>query len=186
MSKKYKCVSDLIKSMDLPKEQRQEQIDYINQRRLSRLLTVMRSQQGMNQQQAAERCGCGQSKISKLEYKEDRKITIGELLDYSNALGLEMSVLFLPKKMKIVDRVKLHAFQIEELLQRLVKLSKGDKQMERAAAAFHSECLVNMFSIVGKSQKAIRPRREKELTVVGPQEIKQMIEKECRGDSNYE
>lgn len=179
MSKKFKRVSDVIKSMDLPKEQKQEQIDYINTRRLSRLLTVMRSQQGMNQQQAAEQCGCTQSRISKLEYKEDRKITIGELLDYSDALGLEMSVVFLPKKMKIVDRVKLHAFQIEQLLQRLVKLSKGDKQMEKAATAFHNECLVNMLTIIGKSHKSIRPRKEKELSVIGPQEIEQMIEEEC-------
>ena len=178
MNKKYKSVSDLIKSMDLPKERQQEQIDYINARRLSRLLTVMRSQQGMNQQQASEKCGCSQSRISKLEYKEDRKITIGELLDYSDALGMDMSVMFIPKKLKIVDRVKMHAFQIEQLLQRLVKLSKGDKKMEKAATAFHSECLVNMLSIVGNSQKAIRPSKEKELTVVGPQDIEQMIEGE--------
>lgn len=181
MNKKYKSVSDLIKSMDLPKERQQEQIDYINARRLSRLLTVMRSQQGMNQQQAAEKCGCTQSRISKLEYKEDRKITIGELLDYSDALGLDLSVMFLPKKMKIVDRVKLHAFRIEQLLQRLVKLSKGDKKMEKAAASFHGECLVNLLSIVGNSQKAIRPKKGKELTVVGPQDIEQIIEEECVG-----
>ena len=181
MNKKYKSVSDLIKSMDLPKERQQEQIDYINARRLSRLLTVMRAQKGMNQQQAAEKCGCTQSRISKLEYKEDRKITIGELLDYSDALDLEMSVIFLPKKMKIVDRVKMHAFQIEQLLRRLVRLSKGDKKMEKAAASFHGECLGNLLSIVGNSQKAIRPSKEKELTVVGPQDIEQMIEEECVG-----
>lgn len=181
MNKKYNSIADLIKSMDLPKEQKKEHVDYINARRLSRLLTVMRSQQGMNQQQAAKKCGCTQSRISKLEYKEDRRITIGELLDYSDALGLEMSLLFLPKKMKIVDRVKLHAFQIEQLLQRLVKLSKDDKKMEKAVSSFHNECLVNMLSIIGKSRKAIRPRKEKELTVVGPQEIEQMIEEECVG-----
>lgn len=181
MGKKYKSVSDLIKSMDLPKEQKQQQVDYINQRRLSRLLTVMRVQQGMNQREAAEKCGCSQSKISKLEYKEDRKITIGELLDYSDALDLEMSVVFLPKKMKIVDRVKLHALQIEQLLQRLVKLSKGDRQMEKAVTAFHNECLVNMFSIIGRSKKSIRTRKDKGLTVLGPQEIDQMIEGEHAG-----
>ena len=107
MNKKYKNVSDLIKSMDLPEERKKEQIDYINARRLSRLLTVMRVKKGMNQKKAAEKCGCTQSRISKLEYKEDRKITIGELLDYSNALGLDLSVHFTPKKMKIVDRLSL-------------------------------------------------------------------------------
>lgn len=181
MSETFKNVADLIKSMDLPEERKKEQIDYINARRLSRLLTVMRVKKGMNQQQAAEKCGCTQSRISKLEYKEDRKITIGELLDYSDALDLDLSVMFLPKKMRIVDRVKLHAFQIEQLLQRLVKLSKGDKKMGKAVSAFHNECLVNMLSIVGKSKKAIRPRKERELTVVGPQEIEQMIEEKGVG-----
>lgn len=181
MNRKYKSVTDLIKSMDLPGEQKREQIEYINERQLSRLLTVMRSQKGMSQQQAAEKCGCTQSRISKLEYKEDRKITIGELLDYSDALGLDLSVQFTPKKMKIVDRVKMHAFQIEQQLQRLVKLSKGDKEMEKAVRGFHNECLTNMFSIIGKSQKSIRLAKEKELTVVGPADIEQMLEEEGIG-----
>ncbi len=178
MSKKYKNVNDLIKSMDLPKEQQQEQIDYINRRQLSRLLTVMRSQKGMNQQKAAEKCGCTQSRISKLEYKEDRKITIGELLDYSDALDMEMSVVFLPKKLRIVDHVKLHAAQIEHLLRHLVRLSKGDETMEKAVNAFHGECLVNMLSIIGKSQKSLRPRKKQELNVIGPLEVEQFIEEE--------
>lgn len=181
MNKKYKTVSDLIKSMDLPEKQKKEHVDYINARRLSRLLTVMRAKNGLNQKQAAEKCGCTQSRISKLEYKEDRKITIGELLDYSDALGLDLSVQFTPKKMKIVDRVKMHTFQIEQQLQRLVKLSKGDQEMEKAVSGFHNECLTNMLSIIGKSQKAIRPAKEKELTVVGPAEIEQMIEEEGVG-----
>lgn len=179
--KKHNSIASLIQSMDLPEEQKKEHVDYINARRLSRLLTVMRAQKGMNQQQAAEKCGCTQSRISKLEYKEDRKITIGELLDYSDALGLEMSVLFLPKKMKLVDRVKLHAFQIEQLLQQLVKLSKGDKKMEKAATGFHSECLANMLAIIGTSKKSIRPRKDKELTIVGPPEIEQILEEESIG-----
>jgi predicted XRE-type DNA-binding protein len=178
MSKKHRSVSDLIKSMDLPKEQKQEQIDYINSRRLSRLLAVMRTQKGMNQQKAAEKCGCTQSRISKLEYKEDRKVSIGELLDYSDALDMEMSVVFLPKKLRIVDHVKLHAAQIEHLLKRLVSLSQGDKAMAKAVGAFHSECLVNMLSIIGKSQKSMRPRKKHSLNVIGPQEVEQFIEEE--------
>jgi len=178
MSKKYKSVAELIKSMDLSKEQKQEQIDYLNRRTLSRLLTVMRSQKGMNQQEAAEKCGCTQSRISKLEYKEDRKVTIGELLDYSDALDLELSVVFLPKKLRIVDRVKVHAAQIEHLLRHLVKMSKGDRKMEKAVNNFHRECMVNMMAIIEKSQKSLRPRKKKKLTVIGPPEVEQLIEEE--------
>jgi predicted XRE-type DNA-binding protein len=178
MSKKYKNVNDLIQSMDLPEAQKKEQVDYINNRRLSRLLTVMRSQKGMSQREAAQKCECTQSRISKLEYKEDRKITIGELLDYSDALDLEMSLVFLPKKLRIVDRVKLHAAQIEYLLHRLVSLSKGDDAMGKAVDAFHNECLVNMFSIIEKSKKAMRIRKEKGFTVIGPPEVEHLIEKE--------
>ena len=178
MNKKYKSVNDLIKSMDLPQDQQQEQIEYINSRHLSRILTLMRTQKGMNQQAAAEKCGCTQSRISKMEYKEDRKITIGELLDYSDALDMEMSLVFLPKKLRIVDHVKLHAAQIENLLKRLVSLSRGDKAMAKAINSFHSECLTNMLSIIGKSQKSMRPRKKHELNVIGPQEVEQLIEEE--------
>ncbi len=178
MSKRYGNVVDVLQSMDIPEDQKKRQAEYIKARQLSRLLTVMRSHKKMSQKQAAEKTGWSQGRVSKLETKEDRQIAVGDLLDYSNALGLEMSIVFLPQGMKIVDRVKLHAFEIIKLLQRLVKLSKGDGAMGKAVHQFHDECLNNLIGMIDDSQKSIRTRPEKELRVIGPAQIEQMIEDE--------
>ncbi len=178
MAKRYTSVTDILKSMDIPAAQKKRQVEYLKARQLSRLLTVMRSQKKMSQKQASEQMGWSQGRVSKLETKEDRQISVGDLLDYSNALGLDMSIMFLPHKMRLVDRVKIHAFEIKELLQRLVKLSAGDKGMEKAADLFHDECLVNMIGMIDDSQKSIPRRSKKELIVIGPPQVEQMIEEE--------
>lgn len=178
MAKRYSSVADVLKSMDLPDNQKKRQVEYIKARQLSRLLTVMRAQKKLSQKQAAEKLGWTQGRISKLETKEDRKISVGDLLDYSDALGIEMSLVFLPKKMKIVDRVKMHAFEMVSLLQRLVKLSKGDRKMEQGVVHFHDECINNLIQMIEASQEKIRSKAKKELRVIGPPQVEQMIEKE--------
>lgn len=178
MAKRYTNVADVLKSMDLPEAQKKRQTEYIKARQLSRMLTVMRAQKKMSQKQAAEKLGWSQGRISKLETKEDRQISIGDLLDYSDTLGMEMSLVFLPRGMKIVDRIKIYAFEMIKLLQRLVKLSKGDGEMERGVHQFHDECINNLIRMIDDSQKTLRLKARRELTVIGPPQVEQMIEKE--------
>jgi transcriptional regulator with XRE-family HTH domain len=178
MAKRYASVTDVLHSMDIPDEQKKRQADYIKARQLSRLLTVMRSQKKMSQIQAAEKLGWSQGRVSKLETKADRDVSVGDLLDYSNALDLEMSIVFLPRGMKIVDRIKIHALEMVKLLQRLVKLSKGDGEMEQAVHRLHDECLNNLINLVGDSQKSMCIKPRKELTVIGPSQVGQMIDEE--------
>lgn len=178
MTKRYANVAGVLQSMDIPEEQKKRQVEYIKTRQLSRMLSVMRSQKQMSQTQAAEKLGWSQGRVSKLETKEDRAVSVGDLLDYANTLDLEMSIIFLPRGMKIVDRIKIHAFEMLRLLQRLVKLSKGNDGMEQAVHHFHDECMNNLISMVDGSQKSMRFRPRKELTVIGPSQVVQMIEDE--------
>lgn len=176
MGKRYGNVVDVLQSMDIPEDQKKRQADYIKARQLSRLLTVMRSQKQLSQTQAAEKLGWSQGRVSKLETKEDRQIAVGDLLDYSNALDLEMSIVFLPRGMRIVDRVKIYAFEMVKLLRYLVRISKGDGEMERGVHQFHDECLANLTRLVGNSQRSIKPTQD--LTVIGPAQMKQIIDQE--------
>jgi transcriptional regulator with XRE-family HTH domain len=178
MNKRYDNVADLLQSMDLPEAQKKRQAKYIKARQISRLLTVIRAQKGMSQKSAAEKLDWSQGRVSKLETKEDRQVSVGDLLDYSDALGMEMSLVFLPKRMKIVDRVKIHAFEMFKLLQRLVKLSKGDHKMEQGVDQFHDECMNNLIRMIDDSQKTLSAKTKRELTVIGPPQMEQMMEKE--------
>jgi transcriptional regulator with XRE-family HTH domain len=178
MTKRYDNVTDVLKSMKLPEAQKKRQAAYIKSRQLSRLLTVMRAQKEMSQKEAAEKLTWSQGRVSKLESKEDRQISVGDLLDYSNALGMDMSLVFLPKRMRIVDRIKVHAFEMIELLQRLARLSKGDASMEQGVHQFHDECMGNLMHMLESSKKTMRAKSSKELTVIGPPQLEEMIEKE--------
>ena len=138
MNTRYGSVADVLNSMDIPEGQKKRQVEYIKARQLSRLLSVMRSQKKMSQTQAAEKLGWSQGRVSKLETKEDRVVSVGDLLDYANALDLEMSIVFLPRGMKIADQI----------------------------------------NMVGGSQKSMRISPRKELTVIGPSQVGQMIAEE--------
>ena len=168
MAKRYKNVAEMLQAMDLPADQKKRQIEYLHARRLSRMLTVMRVQKGLSQTQAAEKLDWSQGRVSKLEKKADCDISVGDLLDYANALGMQMSISFLPEKMKIVDQVKFHAGEMYKLLQQLVKLCKDDEAMAKGVDQFHDQCLVNLIGMVGSSKLSLRPAAKKEFTVIGP------------------
>jgi len=92
MSERYRNVNELIESIDMSAKQKQALKGFVDERSLSRSLTILRAKSGLNQKEVAERCGCTQSRISKLECKEDHKITVGELRDYLDSLGFDLQV----------------------------------------------------------------------------------------------
>lgn len=78
--------------MDLLEAQKKRQLEYLQDRRLSRALTVMRAQRKMTQEDAAEKLGWSQGRVSKLEMKADQDISIGDLADYVEAMGMQVSI----------------------------------------------------------------------------------------------
>ena len=169
MAKRYKNVAEMVQGMDLPPDQKKRQMEYLHARQLSRTLTVMRAQTGLSQVQVAEKLGWSQGRVSKLESKTDRDISVGDLLDYLKALDMQMTMTFLPEKTKIVDQVKFHAFEMQKLLQHLVKLCKGDEDMVKGVENFHDQCLVNLIGMVSGSKPGLRATTvKKDFTVVGP------------------
>lgn len=168
MAKRYKNVAAMVQGMDLPDDQKKRQTEYLHARRLSRMLTVMRAQKGLSQTQAADKLGWSQGRVSKLEKKADRDISVGDLLDYVKVLDMQMSMSFLPENAKIVDQVKFHAGEMYKLLQQLVKLCKDDEAMAKGVDQFHDQCLVNLIGMVGSSKLSLRPAAKKEFMVIGP------------------
>jgi hypothetical protein len=50
--------------------------------------------------------------------------------------------------------------------------------MEQGVAQFHDECMNNLIRMIDNSQKTLSPKAKRELTVIGPSQVEQMIEKE--------
>jgi transcriptional regulator with XRE-family HTH domain len=152
-NKQYDNVSDLIGDLiedgALANQIRQE----IGEQRLSTALFTMRTHQGMTQTDVAEKIGCSQSAVSKLEHATEDQITVGDLVRYSSALGLNLSIRF-TKNMTAVESVKHHFFQIKEHLDRLRDLAGDDGDMKRGVDRFYNEFLANVLRLyqAGKSE----------------------------------
>jgi transcriptional regulator with XRE-family HTH domain len=66
------------------------------ERELVKALTIARCRAGLTQEQLAEKMGCGQSKLSKLESGIDSDMRIGDILAYLKASGCRLKLSILP------------------------------------------------------------------------------------------
>ena len=71
-------------------------------------LCLMRTRAGLTQAQIAERIGCTQRRISKLEGSVDRDLSLGEIFDYVKATGSRVSI-GIGKSLALVPSVNAHA-----------------------------------------------------------------------------
>jgi|SRR5579872_5770753 len=68
----------------------------IAERELIKALTIARSRAGLTQEQLAEKMGCGQSKLSKLESGVDADMRLGDILAYLKAAGCSLKLSIVP------------------------------------------------------------------------------------------
>jgi transcriptional regulator len=61
-------------------------------RRIIKALLVLRVVRGWNQKDIADRLGCTQSRISKLESSADGDLRLADLRDYASALGQSVEI----------------------------------------------------------------------------------------------
>jgi transcriptional regulator with XRE-family HTH domain len=154
-------------------------------RQLIKALTVLRARAGLSQQELAERLGCTQSKVSKLESSDDADIRLGDLLAYTGAVRHEVRILLVPRGQRIVDEVRMHALIIQRLLDRIVRLAGDDGAMTEGLAAFLEEAALNLTRVVRKAAAALPPIPEEPsqaLQVEAPRMDEEDASRERTGD----
>ena len=92
MEKVYKSVTDMLKGLDVEKQFADQVNECIEERNLIRLLIALRCKAGITQKQLSEKMHCGQSRISRIENAKDRNLSLGDILDYAGALGLNVEL----------------------------------------------------------------------------------------------
>lgn len=156
---KYASVADMVRSVS---EDRQFADDFerrVNSRRLVKHLFALRSGKNMSQKDIAERVGCSQSRISKLESGNDEDLRLADLAAYLRALGLDLCLVFGQQDSTLVNKIKYHALAIKRLLTELGKLAQTDERIAEGVAGFHGEAFFNLIKIFRDSAKEL-PRRE--------------------------
>jgi transcriptional regulator with XRE-family HTH domain len=133
---------------------------HLKQRTLLHHLFGLRSSKGISQKTIAERMGCSQSRVSKLENGTDDELRLGELRSYAQALRLDMGLVFTKSGNTDVELIKAHAILIKRLLSRMCAFAKRDDDIADAFAAFLGEAFFNLVKMLQDSAKDVPPNAD--------------------------
>jgi transcriptional regulator with XRE-family HTH domain len=139
---------------------KQRALKTIRERQVSKLLFILRCKANLSQKEMAEKIGCTQSRISKIEGSRDEDLSVKDLLDYAKALKLRLEIGYGHPSFKLVDQIKFHAFKMKEGLERLCELAKDDPEMTEGVRKFFGEAFVNVLSLITESYKKL-PKKGK-------------------------
>ena len=173
MGKKYKSVSDVVKNLSGDKGFHDDFENQVFDKMLSKTLFAMRCSKGVTQAEMAEKMGCTQSRVSKLEHSGLDAIKVSDLVSYAEALDLQMSIAF-HEDMTSVDSVKFHAFEIKKHLDHLADLAHRDDDIFEGVKDFYNEYLLNILRLFKQSENKLTKKKTQKrdvLKVSAPSEI---------------
>ena len=90
MVKRYKNVVGLINALSSNEEHKEAIKNEIARKGLAKFLFALRCEHKLTQEELAERIGCTQSRISKIESSYDEDLSVKDFKDYGKALGLQL------------------------------------------------------------------------------------------------
>ena len=150
MGKRYDSVPELVRDLTDDEVFLENLEEGISRKAVAKKLFSMRCADGVTQKEMAERLGCTQSKISKIENADSGSIKLGDLIAYAHALDLQLSIAFHEGR-TAVECVKFHAFQIKKHLDYLAKLADRDDKILEGVSDFYAETLYNFLRLFEKS-----------------------------------
>jgi len=151
MGTKYKNVLEMVKGISKDDTFKELATKEIKGKTLAKFLFYLRCDHNLSQKQLAEKIGCTQSRISKIESALDKNLTIQDLLDYAKALNLHLEIGYRHPSVRIVDLIKYHAFKIKAYLNQLSHFAKEDEVLKESIGKFHLEALFNIGKIISDS-----------------------------------
>jgi len=131
----------------------------IRQSSLVSMLVEMRLDKQITQEQVAKSMGCDASKISRMESCSDSHLRLNDIMGYTDALGVQVSVMFDDSSMPTSARVKQCVGQIDKDLKKLALLAQeqdGDDELVNKISRFYKEVLVNFLLKYMESHEKLR------------------------------
>ena len=129
--------------------------EHLHKRRLIDALAAMRAAKGLSQKDMAERMGCSQSRVSKMEAAEDASLNLGAVIEYVQAIGGRLDITLADVRSTAVDRVKHHAFCIMRETDRLAELALADPSIAEGVSSFFDEAAFNLLRMLERSAKKL-------------------------------
>jgi transcriptional regulator with XRE-family HTH domain len=130
----------------------------LNERQVLKSLIGKRIAKGVSQGDIAERLGCSQSRVSKLERGTDSDLKLDELAAYGAATGQEFEIIGHRVGSRPVDRVKAYALCIHRELQNLASLAKEDDGIAEGVTGFFGETFFNLVNLLNDAARTLPER----------------------------
>ena len=93
-NQKYTSIEEMLRGISEDKQFADDFDRHVGKRRLVKHLFALRSVEGLSQKDIAERIGCSQSRISKLENGTDDDLRLADLAAHLGALDLDLCLVF--------------------------------------------------------------------------------------------
>lgn len=162
VTKRYTNVSKMLHDLTDDDQFNKEFDERVAQRELVKHLIALRCGKNVSQADVASALGVTQSRVSKIENGVDDDLRFGELKAYARTFGMDIGLVFSDRKRTIVDEVKLHAFRIKHLLDRLAKFAERDEGIAQGIANFFGEAFFNVVKLMQDSASRLPKRDEDE------------------------
>ena len=125
---------------------------------MSRSLTALRCSHDVTQAELAERAGCTQSKISRIENSPNDRLKLEDLAMYARAFNMRVSFDF-ERVLPAADAIGGLARQIRTSLDYVDETTRNDGAAERGAERTYEEFLFQMLDLFMEKLEALRSRR---------------------------
>jgi transcriptional regulator with XRE-family HTH domain len=151
MGEKYKSVLEMVKSISTEDSYKELADKQIKGKSLAKFLFYLRCRHSLSQKELANKIGCSQSRVSKIEHSLDKDLAIQDLLDYGKVLNLQLEIGYRHPSVKIIDLIKYHAFKIRSYLDQLNGLVKDDEVLLKGIKSTYFEIFFNMNKIIAEA-----------------------------------
>jgi transcriptional regulator with XRE-family HTH domain len=132
--------------------------EHLRQGAILRSLMAKRIAKGVSQGDIAERLGCSQSRVSKLERGTDGDLKLEELAAYGEATGHEFEIIGHRLGSRPVDRVKAYVLCIHRELQSLTSMATDDDRIADGFTEFFGETFFNLVNLLNDAAKTLPDR----------------------------
>lgn len=180
MKKKFKSVAEMAQSLTKDNDFSKELEETIESKKIAKLLFSMRCSMNMSQEEMAQRLGCSQSKISKIEHSNNDELKVKDLIDYADILNLQLNINFASRQNPVVNRVKYHIGEIQKDLDYLTTIAKKDEKILEGVSNFCGEVLTNFLRMLQQTSSKLKLKKQAQdmIQVSSQLELKNSSKKE--------
>jgi len=148
--RRFRSVTEMVDAVVTDKAAATRIKTAIDDRRLCRLLLVLRCRADLSQEELAERMGCSQSQISRMENGKDAAVSVADLLAYAKALKLDVHLDFAPHR-TAVQRMAFYVHCLKEEIERIGNLVRGDVEAEKDSVRFFGDQARGLADILSQT-----------------------------------